>query len=284
MSQHFMGLNEIKTESCVRGYESAWLDRWTHKLRDANCSKQMNLPADGHILKESTGSMKLKGKMLSGVLDLFPNPDSAVQSVEIIPDMNKEPPIVADRENSIDGDEEEASSPATQSKNVEHFLNNTNLLRECKRIWSHSETNSRSQVKRLKTNTSDYSGNETKSMMVVDEGPSGKKVNHFFHKIFGINKPGSRRYQKSSTSQIKNLNMGGGVDVNPWIQRWSKKKAAETDEPRGGQQVNAKGTVLEKQFPSIAAMAMMRKALSGINPTGCRKTNSLFVWNAEDLR
>ncbi|KAG7545079.1 hypothetical protein ISN44_As12g006010 [Arabidopsis suecica] len=221
--------------------------------------------------------------MLSGVLDLFPNPDSAVQNVEIIPDMNKEPPIVADGENSIDGDEEEARSQATQSKNVEHFLN-TNLLRECKRIWSDSETNSRSHVKRLKTNTSDYSGNETKSMMVFEGPSSGKKVNYFFHRIFGINKPGSRRYQKSSTSQIKNLNMGGGEDVNPWIQRWCKQNAAETHEPRGGQQVNPKGTVLEKQFPSIAAMAMMRKALSGTNPTGCRKTNSLFVWNAEDLR
>ncbi|CAL9227993.1 unnamed protein product [Arabidopsis halleri] len=274
VSEHFMGLNEIKTESCVRGYESAWLDRWTRKDRDANCSKQMNLPADGHPLKESTGSMKLKGKMLSGVL----------QSVKIIPDMNKEPPIAADRENSIDGDEEEASSQATQSKNVEHFLN-TNLLRECKRIWSDSETNTRSHVKRLKTNTSDNSGNETKSMMVFEEGPSsGKKVNYFFNKIFGINKPGSRRYQKSSTSQIKNLNMGGGEDVNPWIQRWCKQNAAETHEPRGGQQVNPKGTVLEKQFPSIVAMAMMKKALSGTNPTGCRKTNSLFVWNAEDLR
>lgn len=160
-------------------------------------------------------------------LSLFPNLDSAVQSVDLIPDMKKEPPIVAERENSIDGDKEEASSQATQSKNVEHFLN-TNFLRECKRIWSDSETNSRSHVKRLKTNTTvDISGNETKSMMVFEEGPSsGKKVNYFFHRIFGINKPGSRRYQKSSTSQIKNLNMGGGEDVSPWIQRWCKQKAA----------------------------------------------------------
>ncbi|OAO97724.1 hypothetical protein AXX17_AT4G39540 [Arabidopsis thaliana] len=205
--------------------------------------------------------------------------------VDVIPDMNKEPPIVADRENSIDGEEEEASSQATQSKNVEHFLNNnTNLLRECKRIWSDSETNSRSQVKRLKTNAADNRGNETKNMMVFEEGPSGKKVNHFFHSIFGMTNLGSRRYQKFSTSQNKNLNMGEAEDVNPWIQRWCKRKAADVHEPRGGQEVNSNGTVLEKQqFPSIAAMAMMRKALSGINPTGCRKTNSLFVWNAEDL-
>ncbi|XP_010432400.1 PREDICTED: F-box protein At2g16365-like isoform X2 [Camelina sativa] len=234
------------------------------------------------MVKASTSSMKLKGKMLSGVLDLFPNPDSAVPSVELIPDMNNEPPIVANRDASIDGDEGE-TCPATQSMNVEHFHNNnTKLLSECKRIWSDSETNTRSQVKRLKTNTSYYSGTETESMMAVEEGPSGKKVNYFFHRIIENNKPGSRRYQIPSTSQIKILNMG--EDVSPWIQRWCKTKAGETHVPRGGQEVNPHGTALEKQFPSIAAMAMMKKALSGLNPTGCRKTNSLFVWNADDLR
>ncbi|EOA15755.1 hypothetical protein CARUB_v10006817mg [Capsella rubella] len=283
MSEHVMRFRKVKTEICIDGYESVWLSRWTRRDRDGMCSKKNNVLEDGQLLKASTGSMKLKGKMFTGVLDLFPNPDSAVPSVEIVPDMNKAPRIVADREDSVEEDEGETSSRATQSMNVEHFHNNpkTKLLRECKRIWSDSETNSRSQVKRLKTNASDDSGNETKSMMVVEDGPSGMKVN-YFHRILGINKPGSRRYQNPSTSQIKNLNME--EDVNPWIQRWCKKKAAETHVPRGGKEVYPKGTALEKQFPSIAAMAMMKKALNGLNPTSCRKTNSLFVWDAEDLR
>ncbi|KAL1215734.1 F-box protein [Cardamine amara subsp. amara] len=277
MSEHDKGLSKIKREIC---YESAWLSRWTRSSRDAKCSKEINLPGDGQQLKEST---KLKGKMLSGVLDLFPNLDSAVQ---IIPDMNKEPPIVADREDSIDEDEGATSRSATQSKNVELYLNNYTNTNLCKRIWLDPETNSTSEVKRLKTNASDYSGNETKSMMVVEEGPSMEKVNYYFHKIFGINKPGSRSNQNSSTSQgKKNLNVGkGGEDVNPWIQRWCKKKIAETHEPRGGQEVNPKDTALEKKFPSIAAMALMGRALRGLNPTGCRKTNTLFVWDAQDLR
>ncbi|XP_010447062.1 PREDICTED: F-box protein At2g16365-like [Camelina sativa] len=284
MSEHVMGLSKINTQICVHGYQPAWLSRWTRRNRDGKCSKEINnLPEDGQLVKASTGSLKLKGKMLSGVLDLFPNPDSALPSVKLVPDMNNEPPIVADREDSIDGNEGQTSSAATQSMKVEHFQNNnTKLLSECKRIWSDSETNTRSQVKRLKTNTSYYSGNETDSMMAVEEGPSGKKVNYFFHRIIEINKPGSRRYQKPSASQIKNLNMG--EDVNPWIQRWCKKKAGETHVPRGGKEVNPQSTALEKQFPSIAAMAMMKKALNGLNPTGCRKTNSLFVWNTEDLR
>lgn len=277
MSEHDMGLSKIKREIC---YESAWLGRWTRRSRDAKCSKEINLPGDGQPLKESPSSMKLKGKKLSGVLDLFPNPDSAVETVEIIPDMKKEPPLVADREDSINGDEGETSRSATQGKSVELYLNNNTNTKFCKRIWLDAETNSRSQGKRLKT-TSDYSGNETKSMMVVEEGPSVEKVNYYFHKIFGINKAAP------STSQGKNLNIGreGGEDVNPWIKRWRKKKVAETHEPRGGKELNPMGTALEKKFPSVAAMALMGKALSSLNPTGCRKiNNTLFVWNGQDLR
>ncbi|VVB10361.1 unnamed protein product [Arabis nemorensis] len=288
-------LGKIKKEACVHGYESVWLNRWTRRgrgfelqarsNRDAECSTKIN----GQLWKESTGSMKLEGKMLSGFLDLFPNPDSAVQRVEMIPDMNKEPPLVAERENSKDGEEGESSSSATQSRNVEHFLNNNNnkSFKESKGILLDHETNSRSQVKRLKTNTSDYCGNETKGMKVV-EGPSQEKVNYFFHRILscGINKSGSTRNQERFQSRIKNIKRvgRGGEDedftlLHPWIQRWCKKKAKETHE----QEVNPKGTALEKQFPSIAAMALMGKALS-LTPTGTKKTNSLFVWNAQELR
>lgn len=228
MSEHVMGLSKIKKETCVDGYESVWLSRWTRRgsgfelqarsNRDAECSTKINLTEDGQLLKETTGSMKLKGKMLSGCLDLSPNPDSAV--------------IVANRENSIDG-------------NVEHFLNknNTKLFKVCKRVRLDPETNSRSQVKRLKTNASDYSGNETKGMMVVEEGPSQEKVNYFFHRFLrcGISKPGSRRNQEPFQSRIKNQKMGGrgGKDedftlLHPWIQRWCNKKAAEAHEQRGG--------------------------------------------------
>lgn len=290
------GLSKIKKEVCVHGYESVWLNRWTRRgrefglqarssNRDVECSTKIN----GQLWKESTGSMKLEGKMLSGFLDLFPNPDSAVQRIEMIPDMNKEPPIVADRENSID-EEGESSSSATQTRNVKHFLNNNKSFKESKLIRLDHETNSISQFKRLKINSSDYSGNGTKGMMVVEEGPSQEKVNYFFNRILrcGISKSGSTRNQERFQSRIKNLKMGGGrrgededfTLLHPWIQRWCKRKAAEIHEQGGGQEVNP---TLEKQFPSIAAMALMGKALS-LTPTGMKKTNSLFVWNAKELR
>ena len=38
----------------------------------------------------------------------------------------------------------------------------------------------------------------------------------------------------------------------------------------------------KKQYLSISAIALMGKALSGLNPHGLRKTDSLMVWNARD--
>ncbi|CAA7019889.1 unnamed protein product [Microthlaspi erraticum] len=259
MSEHVM------RKSGVHGYEGAWLSRWTqsggrfelqahHSNRNAKCSTIINLQEDGHQLsKGSTSSMKLKGKILSGCLDLSPNPD-----------LNKRPLIVGDRGNSIDGEEGETSSSATKSMDAKDFLSdNTNMFKEGKRIRLDPETtDSRSNVKRLKSNAlDDYTGNETKSMIVV-KGPSGEKVSYFFHRILKceINKP--------FRPQIKSLNMGRGeeekenVMLHPWIQRWSGKKAAETH-VQGG---DRKGTVLEKQFPSVAAMALMGKALRRFKP------------------
>ncbi|KAH0915270.1 hypothetical protein HID58_029716 [Brassica napus] len=290
MSDHVIG------KSCVAGYESVWLSRWirrgsayglkAHSNRDAKCSMKTHLPDDdGQLWKESTGSIKLKAKTLNRSLDLFPNlgfrskdketdedftknqssteTDSLQtdklplsERVEIIPDINKEPLIVADKEG-------ETSSSATQRMDVEHFVNNTILPKECKRLRL-TDTNCRSQVKRLKTNASE---NETNSMMVVEEGPSVEKMNYFFRRIF---KHGSGRNQESSTSRNRNLTMGGEREdvkaLHPWIQRWCKKKSTETHERRGGQQVNPKSFALQKQFPRIAAMALMGKALRRFKP------------------
>ncbi|KAG2291695.1 hypothetical protein Bca52824_038364 [Brassica carinata] len=64
--------------------------------------------------------------------------------------------------------------------------------------------------------------------------------------------------------------MGGGREnvkaLHPWIQRWCKKKSTDTHERRGGQQVNPKSFALQKQFPRIAAMALMGKALRRFKP------------------
>ncbi|CAH2051618.1 unnamed protein product [Thlaspi arvense] len=313
----------------------------------------VSLPEEdgGHqVLKNgSTVSMKLKGKIFGGYLDLFPNKghqhkggvklqslessedgpkknessaetdvmeidrlqtihrsdsisssstkgkgrkgDSCIQRAEI-PDMNEEPPLVLDRENSIEeGHQGETSNSATQSMNVDQFLS-----RECKRVRLEPELEPGSSrwVKRLKTNASD----ETKSLMEIEEASQGQKGNNnnLFLEILksGINNLQPKNHQEqpaAATSQIKNLNQGGEEDItlsHPWIQRWCKKKDTSTNQPGGGHEGSFEPEnqkeLEKKQYPSIAAMALMGKALSGLNPYGLRKTDSLMVWNARDLR
>ncbi|KAJ4889200.1 F-box protein [Raphanus sativus] len=309
-------------------------------------SGEINLPEeDGHQLLK--GSMKLKGKIFGGYLDLFPNVDhqyrggvrlqslesskdteedgprqnessaetdilemdklqtihlsgsisssstkgkgrrgdSAIPRTEI-PDMNEEPPLVPDGENSVDGHQGETSNSATLSMNVDHFLS-----RDCKRVRLEPEMEPSSRwVKRLKTTAaSDSSGHgETKSLMkneVASPGQKGNNNNKLFLEILksGINNLQPRN-QEPVTPEINQ----GGEDVtlqHPWIQRWCKKKA---NQPEGQQEVNFEPEnqkeLEKKQYPSIAAMALMGKALSGLNPYGLKKTGSLMVWNARDLR
>lgn len=205
-----------------------------------------------------------------------------------IPDMNEEPPLVPDRENSLDGHQGETSNSATQSMNVEHFL-----ARECKRVRLEPGIEPSSRwVKRLKTNASDSNGHdETKSLMNIEKASPGQNGNNnLFLEILksGINNLQPRN-QEPVASQIKNLNQGGEniTLLHPWIQRWCKNKSTLTDQPEGKEvsfEPENQKEIEKKHFPSIGAMALMGKALSGLNPHGHRKTDSLMVWNARDLR
>ncbi|CAN8257871.1 unnamed protein product [Cochlearia groenlandica] len=314
----------------------------------------INLPEDNGLLKGSTVSMKLKGKIFGGYLDLFPNIDHKhkvggggggggvmLQSIESskdieegpkknessaeteemdrlqmkhfsgisivtlkthgkgkkcdlaiprteIPDMNEEPPLVLDVDDSVD---RETSNSATQSMTADHFLS-----RQCKRVRSEPEVEPTSRwVKRLKTNSNDT---------VEEASQGGQKVNNnnnLFLEILksGINNNLQPRNQEPVTSQTKNLNQGGGgveeeeeeeeiTLLHPWIQRWCKKKDTPTNQQEGQEDVSFE-TENQKEFekkhyPSIAAMALMGKALSGLNRYSHQKTESLMVWNAQDLR
>ncbi|KAJ0254426.1 F-box protein [Hirschfeldia incana] len=307
--------------------------------------QRVSLPEEDsqQLLKGSKVSMKLKGKIFGGYLDLFPSADhqhrggvrlqslesskdteedgprqnessaetdilemdklhqtihisgsisssstkgkgkrgdSAIPRTEI-PDMNEEPPLVLDGEG-------ETSNSATQSMNVDHFLS-----RDCKRTRLEPDVEPSSRwVKRLKTTAtaSDSSGHgETKSLMkneVASRDKKGNNNNNLFLEILksGINNLQPRN-QEPFTQEIKKLNQGG-EDVtlqHPWIQRWCKKKATLADQPEVQEPENQK-ELEKKQYPSIAAMALMGKALSGLNPYGLKKTDSLMVWNARDLR
>lgn len=293
---------------------------------------------DGHhrLSKGSTTvSMKLKGKIFGGYLDLFPNIDhnhnkggAKLESLESskdteedgprkknessaetdtldmdrlqmmrlsgsnsssstkgkrieIPDMNEEPPLVPDRENSLDGRQGETSNSATQSMNGEHFL-----ARECKRVRLEPELEPSSRwVKRLKTITVD-SSDET---MKIKEASSVQKGNN--NLFLEILKSGINNLQpRNEEPDIANSTQGGEniTLLHPWIQRWCKNKSTSTDQPEEGKEVGFEQEnqkeMEKRHFPSIGAMALMGKALTGLNPHGLRKTDSLMVWNAQDLR
>ncbi|RYR22791.1 hypothetical protein Ahy_B03g068093 isoform B [Arachis hypogaea] len=75
---------------------------------------------------------------------------------------------------------------------------------------------------------------------------------------------------------------------HPWIQRWSHKHSAsikkrhESVDPHDPKSSNiAIEDIQKEQFPSIAAMALMGKALNCLNPSRVMKKGPVTVWNAK---
>ncbi|MED6219528.1 hypothetical protein PIB30_036589 [Stylosanthes scabra] len=75
---------------------------------------------------------------------------------------------------------------------------------------------------------------------------------------------------------------------HPWIQRWSHKDSAsvkkrhepvDLDDPKSSNV--AIDEMQKEQFPSIAAMALMGKAMNSLNPSGLMKKGPVTVWNAK---
>ncbi|KAI3804951.1 hypothetical protein L1987_26863 [Smallanthus sonchifolius] len=70
-----------------------------------------------------------------------------------------------------------------------------------------------------------------------------------------------------------------------WIQRWSHKQNQKNPESAGTFQLdNTKSEMEEfqkKQFPSIAAMALMGKAMTGFRQFKLQKKESFVVWNTK---
>lgn len=137
-------------------------------------------------------------------------------------------------------------------------------------------------VKRLKSNSIAVGTKSSK----FGETSSPQMANVFFGKI-----------AKGSISNTE-LTLGNGEsssakkegDVitlsHPWIQRWrynravapQKKHKVEDCAPQRSKAV-ALEDVEKKQFPSIAAMALMGKAMNGFQPCEFRKRASFLVWN-----
>ncbi|KAF2301863.1 hypothetical protein GH714_030008 [Hevea brasiliensis] len=228
-----------------------------------------------------------------------------------LPDINQELPVVSGVANSAD--DAETSTSRTQSLDVEHFLSYaehpTNLKSSaCADSPLGLDPYSR-WVKRLKPSASESFAHGTKRSK-MGEASSHEKVNKFFSKILNCSKTSSDpKMGKSSgkkqmvidqtAESMRNAESSSSDSVrksqditlsHAWIQRWCHKPASSSKKKPEAvvicQPQSSNATVnnfQKKQFPSIAAMALMGKAMTSFRPCEFRKRGSFVVWNTRGL-
>jgi hypothetical protein len=228
-----------------------------------------------------------------------------------LPDIKQELPVLPGVARSPD--DMETSTSRTQSLDVECFLphpeHSTNSKSsDCHNAPSRLDPYSR-WVKRLKPSASDSFGYGTKSSK-VEEASSRRKFNKLISKM--------PRHRKSISEPKKSKSCGKEQAVtdqtaesprnaksystysarksqeitlsHAWVQRWchkpsaspkKKPKAVVVSEPECSV---ATLDLQKKQFASIAAMALMGKAMNGFRPCEFRKRGSSVIWNTRGFR
>ncbi|KAK8509008.1 hypothetical protein V6N13_130754 [Hibiscus sabdariffa] len=223
-----------------------------------------------------------------------------------LPDMNEGLPAVPAVANSMD--DGGASTSRTQSLDAEHLLchaeqpANSNTT-ACPDGLLGPDPSSR-WVKRLKLSTSDPFASGTKSSR-IGEVSSREKINKI-SKIMNCSRKSSeptvgRSFVRPKLALdqtpvlLKNGDSTSSGSVRKshdmslsraWIHRWCRHKAAPRNkkpdaavlcEPQSSRATSDE--LEEKQFPSIAAMALMGKAMNGFHPCEFRRKGSLIIWN-----
>ncbi|XP_017970832.1 PREDICTED: uncharacterized protein LOC18607756 [Theobroma cacao] len=224
-----------------------------------------------------------------------------------LPDMNDGLPALPAVANSID--DGETSTSRTQSLDAEHLLSHAEQpsnfkTTACPDDSLGPETSIR-WVKRLKLSTSDPFAPGPKSSK-IGEGSSCERVNKIFNKISKCSKTssdatvcGSHVRPELALDQTAMLLKNGDSTSSDslrksqdrrlsrsWIQRWCRHRAASPNKKPEAvvlcEPQSAKATLDElekKRFPSIAAMALMGKAMSVFRPCEFRRSGSLIVWS-----
>ncbi|KAE8708251.1 F-box family protein, putative isoform 4 [Hibiscus syriacus] len=223
-----------------------------------------------------------------------------------LPDMNDGLPALPAAANSMnDG---MTSTSRTQSLDADHLLcyaeqpANSNTT-ACPDGVLGPVPSSR-WVKRLKLNTSDPFAFGTKSSR-IGEVSSREKINKI-SKIMNCSGTSSestvgRSYVRPKLALdqtpvlLKNKDSTSSGSVRKsheislsraWIHRWCRNKdaprnkkpdAAVLCEPQSSKATSDE--LQEKQFPSIAAMALMGNAVNGFHPCEFRRKGSLIIWN-----
>lgn len=209
----------------------------------------------------------------------------------------------------------ETSPSRTQSLDVEHILSHAEQPGTSKSSGYPDgplgpEPSSR-WVKRLKLSScsSAHAAHGTKSSK-LEEAPSHEKVNKFFSKLWKCGTTSSdpmmgRWHGKGQMALDQNAisfwnREPSSVDSakksqhitlsHPWIRRWCHNQATAPRKTPNSVvvcQPRCSNATLDdfqkKQFPSIAAMALMGKAMRGFRSCEFRKRGSFVVWNTEGV-
>nr|XP_010924292.1 uncharacterized protein LOC105047180 [Elaeis guineensis]XP_010924293.1 uncharacterized protein LOC105047180 [Elaeis guineensis]XP_019706963.1 uncharacterized protein LOC105047180 [Elaeis guineensis]XP_019706964.1 uncharacterized protein LOC105047180 [Elaeis guineensis] len=216
--------------------------------------------------------------------------------------MNVEHPTSLEREACMTN--REMSTSRTESMDADHILShvekpnnsNTRTLLESSVC---ADASSR-WVKRLRHNCSDSRALDSKRLKIGD-GRSSREVGTLFGRVLNYSKPSSdfvkclQEQQKHDKTMLLPHNgvHSSGVSVKEmhfWIRRWccNSPQAAPVQaklatpvlcEPENSKVVpqNFDG----KQLPSIAAMALMGKAINNFQPCEFQRRGSSVVWRTE---
>ncbi|GKV21134.1 hypothetical protein SLEP1_g31142 [Rubroshorea leprosula] len=225
-----------------------------------------------------------------------------------LPDINQEPFTVPVAASLVD--ERETSPSRTLSLDAEHLLSHAEQPTDSKSTAcpdAHLGTELRSRwIKRLRVGSSDSLDHATKRSK-TGESSSQEKVKEIFSKSLKCSMtssgPSEGRCQvkpcralDQTVMLLKNGDSSSSTDLvrkshditlsHSWIQRWAKNGAASPKrkpktmalcEPKSSKE--ALDEYQKKQFPSIAAMALMGKTMSGFHPCEFKRRGSLIVWN-----
>lgn len=208
-------------------------------------------------------------------------------------------------------DSRERSTSRTESLDVDHLLshveqpeNSNSSPQQCNPLYP--EPSSR-WVKRLRLSASDSHAFGTKCLKMGDVS-SSDKVNKLLNRITSYSRTNSeptlhvchgkglKQFDKTSIV-LRNMDSSEGLvkdhsDLSlshSWIRRWCRSRETTT-QARPAPQVACEPEdskfsleeIQKKQFPSIAAMALMGKAVTSFRPCEFRKKGgSLVVWNTD---
>ncbi|KAL2328964.1 hypothetical protein Fmac_022391 [Flemingia macrophylla] len=279
-SERNENVQDFKSPTCLKNESSAETD-----TMDIDVLHKNNLPGDVP-LQANKCSKDSQNLLTSQVPATCAREKTILKSAKpVLPDINQEPhELLAEESPVVDG---ETSTSRTHSLDLDHFL-------------SHARSNSGSSslgsdpssrwVKRLKLCTlgSAHGTESTK----IGETSLHEKVNNIFGKIMKDRKTSLvpelpakvLTNGKSSFTEAKKT-----VEItlsDPWIQRWShngvapsqkRQELGELHEPKSSNAVLEE--FQKKQFPSIAAMALMGKAMNSLNPSELTKKGPVIVWN-----